>query len=270
MGKDAPAADRLRTLVIVPTYNERENIERLCDAILSQGRGIEVLVVDDNSPDGTAELARRMGQRTGRVHLLSRPGKLGLGTATIAGYRWALERGYERVITIDADFSHPPEAIPAMLEASLESDVVIGSRYVPGGGHKDWPRRRVLLSSISNLVARTALRLKPADCTGAFRCMRRSVLERIAFENIVAKGYSFQEEMLWHCAGRGFTFAEVPILFVDRQRGRSKINFREVYGGVATVLRLMFTPAGRKRPAVEHEPRPRQGRPPFARLRRRG
>jgi dolichol-phosphate mannosyltransferase len=249
MSSQPPAADVLRTLVVVPTYNERENIQRLCEAILAQGRAIEVLVVDDNSPDGTADIARRLGQSTGRVHLLGRPGKLGLGTATIAGYRWALERGYERVITMDADFSHPPEKIPQMLEASRHGDVVIGSRYVPGGGHKDWPRRRVFLSSLSNLVARSALRLEPADCTGAFRCVRRGVLERIAFENIVSRGYSFQEEMLWHCAGRGLSFAEVPIMFVDRRRGSSKINFREVYGGMATVLRLMFTPSGRRRPA---------------------
>ncbi len=248
MPPQTPAADLLRTLVVVPTYNERENIERLCRAILAQGSGVEVLVVDDNSPDGTAEIARRLGRETGRVHLLSRPGKLGLGTATIAGYRWALERGYERTITIDADFSHPPDAIPAMLEASLHSDVVIGSRYVPGGGHKDWPRRRVLLSSFSNLVARSALRLAPADCTGAFRCMRRSVLERIAFDNIVSRGYSFQEEMLWHCTGRGLRFAEVPIIFVDRRQGSSKINLREVWGGMSTILRLMFTPTGRRRP----------------------
>lgn len=248
MPPKVPAADLLKTLVIVPTYNERENIERLCTAILEQGRGVEVLVVDDSSPDGTADIVHRLGARTGRVHLLSRPGKLGLGTATIAGYRWALERGYQRAITIDADFSHPPEKIPQMLEASLHSDVVIGSRYVPGGGHRDWPRHRILLSGLSNLVARSALRLRPADCTGAFRCVRRRVLEGIAFDNIVSRGYSFQEEMLWHCSGRGLRFAEVPIMFVDRRQGSSKINFREIYGGIATVLRLMFTPQGRKRP----------------------
>jgi dolichol-phosphate mannosyltransferase len=248
MSSQPPAADVLKTLVVVPTYNERENIERLCRSILSQGRGIEVLVVDDNSPDGTGQAALRLERSTGRVHLLSRPGKLGLGTATIAGYRWALERDYERVITMDADFSHPPSAIPRMLEASLQADVVIGSRYAPGGGHKDWPRRRVLLSALSNLVARSALRLEPADCTGAFRCVRRSVLEGISFENIVSRGYSFQEEMLWHCAGRGLRFAEVPILFVDRSQGSSKISLREVYGGIATVLRLLFTPEGRRKP----------------------
>jgi dolichol-phosphate mannosyltransferase len=241
------AADCLSTLVIVPTYNERENIQRLCRLILRQGEALEVLVVDDNSPDGTAELAAELGRETGRVHLLKRPGKLGLGTAHIAGFRWALARDYERVVTMDADFSHPPERIPAMLEASRRCDVVIGSRYTAGGSHANWPWHRILLSSLSNLVARAALRLKPADCTGAFRCFRRSALEQIAFENIVSTGYSFQEEMMWHCSGRGFRIGEVPITFVDREGGESKMSPAEIWGGVWTVLRLMFTPAGRKR-----------------------
>jgi len=242
----APAADILKTVVIVPTYNERENIGELCETILRQGRGVEALVVDDNSPDGTSDFVLGMSARNPRVHLLRRKGKLGLGTAHIAGYRWALARDYERIITMDADFSHPPDRIPAMLEASLASDIVIGSRYIAGGAHRDWPLRRILLSSTSNLVARHALRLQPADCTGAFRCFRRAVLERIAFDNIVSKGYSFQEEMLWHCSGRGLRIAEVPITFLDRERGKSKISWREVWGGVSTVARLMFTPVGRR------------------------
>jgi len=243
-------ADALRTIVIVPTYNERENIGRLCEEILSQGRAVEVLVVDDNSPDGTGQLVSQLSASSPRVHLLRRRGKLGLGTAHIAGYQWALARDYERVITMDADFSHPADRIPAMLQASLRSDIVVGSRYVGGGGHRDWPLRRILLSSLSNSVARLALRLEAADCTGAFRCFRRSVLEAVAFENIVSRGYSFQEEMLWHCSGRGFTIAEVPITFVDRQRGRSKISLREIWGGISTVGRLMFTPRGRRKPTA--------------------
>ncbi len=245
-GGESSAADALKTIVVVPTYNERENVRRLCEEILRQGRAVEVLVVDDNSPDGTADLVRELSAEDPRVHLLRRKGKLGLGTAHIAGYEWALARNYERIITMDADFSHPPDRIPAMLEASLRHDVVIGSRYVEGGGHRDWPRRRILLSSFSNLVARCALGLQPADCTGAFRCFSRRVLQRIAFENIVSKGYSFQEEMMWHCCGRGFTMAEVPIVFVDRERGKSKISLKEIWGGISTVGRLMFTPAGRK------------------------
>jgi dolichol-phosphate mannosyltransferase len=244
------AAGGTKALVIVPTYNERENVERLCNAILAQGKWIEVLVVDDNSPDGTAVMVERMGERDARVNLLSRPGKMGLGTAHIAGFRWALERDYDRIITMDADFSHPPDRIPAMLAASLKSEVVIGSRYVEGGGHKDWPARRIFLSSMSNLVARLALQLEAADCTGAFRCFRREVLDQIAFDNIVARGYSFQEEMLWHCTGRGWRIAEVPIVFVDRERGESKISLKEIWGGISTVFRLMFTPRGRRIPSM--------------------
>ena len=240
------AADRLDTVVIVPTYNERDNVQPLCEAILQQGRAVEALVVDDNSPDGTAEIVQRMMEAEPRVHLLKRPGKLGLGTAHIAGFRWALARRYELVITMDADFSHPPDRIPAMVEAATDNDVVIGSRYVKGGGHKDWPLRRILLSGLSNMVARAALRLEPADCTGAYRCFRRQVLEQIAFDNIVSRGYSFQEEMLWHCSGRGWRIAEVPIEFVDRLHGQSKISLREVWGGISTVGRLMLTPAGRR------------------------
>jgi len=245
-----PAADTFRTLVIIPTYNERENILPLCEAVLAQGSGVEVLVVDDNSPDGTGEVARELAARNPRVHLLAREGKLGLGTAHVAGLRWALAGQYERAITMDADFSHPPDRIPAMLEASRRADLVIGSRYVRGGGHKGWPVRRLLLSSLSNRVARLTLGLEPADCTGAFRCFRRRVLEQLAFENMQATGYSFQEEMLWHCSGRGFVIAEVPIVFVDRRRGRSKISCREVWGGVSTLFRLALTPRGRKRPLV--------------------
>jgi dolichol-phosphate mannosyltransferase len=133
-----------------------------------------------------------------------------------------------------------------MIEAARDNDVVIGSRYVTGGGHRDWPLRRILLSGLSNCVARTALRLEPADCTGAYRCFHRGALGQIAFDNIVSRGYSFQEEMLWHCSGRGWRIAEVPIEFLDRQRGESKISLREVWGGVATVGRLMLTPVGRK------------------------
>jgi len=242
----ASAADRLKTLVVIPTYNEKENVRPLCRAVLEQGEGIEALIVDDNSPDGTAVVAAALAHSEPRVHVLCREGKLGLGTAHVAGYRWALERDYERIITMDADFSHPPDRIAAMLEASLDSDVVIGSRYCAGGGHEGWPWHRVLLSRASNAVARFCLGLEPKDCTGAFRCFRRSVLERVALENIAATGYSFQEEMLWHCSGRGFRMAEVPITFVDRQRGESKITLREIIGGMLTVFRLMFTPERRR------------------------
>ena len=235
-----------RTLVVVPTYKERRNIERLCRAILAQGTRIDVLVVDDNSPDGTGELVRRLGQDEPGVHLLRRRGKLGLGTALIAGIRWALDREYERLITMDADFSHPPDCIPAMIEASHSNEVAIGSRYVPGGGYDNWPLKRVVLSGVSNWVARTFLRLAPRDCTGGFRCYRADVLQAIPLGNICSRGYSFQEEMLWQCSGRGWRFAEVPIIFTDRSEGVSKISLREIVAAVFTIVRLVFTPEGRK------------------------
>jgi len=240
----------LRTLVIIPTYNERENIERLCRDVLAQGGGIDVLVVDDNSPDGTAELVESLRQGEPRVHLLSRPGKLGLGTAHIAGYRWALERDYDLIVTMDADFSHPPDRIPAMMEACAEHHVVLGSRYIAGGGHENWPWRRVILSGTANWVARTFLRLKPRDCTGAFRCFRREVLQAVPLENIRARGYSFQEEMLWQCSRPEWSIGEVPITFMDRAAGTSKISMREVIGAVCTIIRLMLTSDGKRRKAA--------------------
>ena len=214
---------------------------------MGQSDGLEVLVVDDNSPDGTWQEVQELASGDGRVHLLRRKGKLGLGTAHVAGHRWALRRGYERVITMDADFSHPPEKIPELLEASRRCDLVIGSRYVPGGGSEGWPLQRRVLSRLSSWVAHTALRLPPQDCTGAFRCFRRRVLQQIPFERIRSRGYSFMEEMLWQCSGRGLRIGEVPIVFVDREQGTSKISPRECLGGILTVLRLMFTPAGQRK-----------------------
>lgn len=236
-----------RILVVAPTYNERGNVERLCKAILAQGNEIELLVVDDNSPDGTGDVVESLAREDPRVHLLRRPGKLGLGTAHVAAFRWALERDYELVVTMDADFSHPPDRIPDMVAASRDCHVVVGSRYVPGGGHENWPLRRVVLSKLSNWVARTFLRLEPRDCTGAFRCFRREALEAIPLENIRSRGYSFMEEMLWQCSGRGWRFGEVPITFVDRAEGVSKISPMEMFGAALTILRLVFTPAGKRR-----------------------
>ena len=236
-----------RILVVVPTYNECGNVERLCNAILGQGEEVEVLVVDDNSPDGTGGIVESLGREQPRVHLLRRQGKLGLGTAHVAGFRWALERNYELVVTMDADFSHPPDCIPDMVALSGECHVVIGSRYVPGSRHENWSLGRVLLSRLSNWVARTLLRLEPRDCTGAFRCFRKEALACIPLGNIRCRGYAFMEEMLWQCSGRGWRFGEVPITFVDRTEGTSKISISEVLGAVFTVLRLVFTPEGEKR-----------------------
>jgi dolichol-phosphate mannosyltransferase len=214
---------------------------------LGQGAALEVLVVDDNSPDETAEIVRALSAESGRVHLLKRSGKQGLGTAYIAGFRWAMQRDYERVVEMDADFSHNPERIPVMLEKSRECHVVLGSRYVKGGGWENWPRRRLLLSAFANWLTRTTLRLEPRDCTGGFRCFRVSVLKRIPMDKIRASGYAFQEEMLWQCSRRGWRICEVPITFRQRTRGRSKISLREMLGALWALGRLMFTPEGEKR-----------------------
>ena len=238
-------AARDRVVVIIPTYNERENIGSLSREVLAQDEAIDVLVVDDNSPDGTGWVVESLAGAGSRIHLLRRPGKLGLGTAHVAGFRWALERGYGLVVTMDADFSHPPDRIPAMIESARRCQVVIGSRYIPGGGYENWPLRRVVLSAASNWVARTFLRLEPRDCTGAFRCFQGEALAAIPLDHIRARGYCFMEEMLWQCSGRGWRFGEVPITFVDRAQGTSKISRSEVMAAVWTIFRLMFTPRGR-------------------------
>ncbi|MBS3762870.1 MAG: polyprenol monophosphomannose synthase [Planctomycetes bacterium] len=241
------ARKSLRTIVIIPTYNERENIVRLCKKVLSQGNSLDVLVVDDDSPDGTGEVVQKETENNTRINLLSRSGKQGLGTAHIAGYLWGFKRGYDRIVTMDADFSHPPERIPAMIKLSRSCEVVIGSRYIQGGGYEDWPLHRIFLSAASNWVARTFLRLTPRDCTGAFRCFQTGALREIPLENIRATGYDFQEEMLWQCSGRGWDIGEVPITFAQREAGSSKINLGEIVRAAWTVLRLVFTPDGERR-----------------------
>jgi dolichol-phosphate mannosyltransferase len=158
-----------------------------------------------------------------------------------------LGRDYEVVVTMDADFSHPPERIPALVAASRECQVAVGSRYIAGGGHENWPLRRIVLSRTSNWVARTLLRLEVRDCTGAFRCFRREALEAIPLNRIRSRGYSFMEEMLWQCSGRGWRFGEVPITFVDRAEGASKISPVEMLGAVLTIVRLVFTPQGHRK-----------------------
>lgn len=225
-------------LVIIPTYNERENIEALIRALLSLPLPLEVVVVDDHSPDGTGELVAAMAATDRRIHGIHRPAKLGLGTAYVAGFRFGLARGYERIITMDADFSHDPAYVPALIERSQEADLVIGSRYVPGGEVVDSPWYRRLLSRGANRFARTLLGLIPRDVTAGFRCYRPQVLEAIAPETIRAEGYAFLIEMTYRAQRAGFRIAEVPIRFKDRRYGRSKVSRREIARALWTVLRL--------------------------------
>ena len=225
--------------VIIPTYNEKENVEPLARAILDLGRVDHVIVVDDNSPDGTGELADRLAARDARIVVVHRPAKEGLGRAYVAGYKRAIELGSSVIMTMDADFSHPPRYIPAMLDL-LEGgyDIVIGSRYVPGGGTHNWGIQRQFLSAGANNFARLVLGLHAHDCTAGFRAYRRVVIETVPLETILSNGYSFLVEMLYRCQRLGFRVGEVPIIFEDRERGQSKINQNEIIKAVLTVFRL--------------------------------
>ncbi len=226
--------------MIVPTYNEAENITRLAGEILTLPLDAQLIIVDDNSPDSTGDMADRLAAADSRVHVVHRPGKLGLGTAYIAGFRRAFELAAEAMVTMDADFSHHPRYIPAMVARLETCDLVIGSRYVPGGGtqHCTLPRR--LLSYGANAFARVVLGLHAHDCTAGFRVYRRQVLQAIPLEQIFSSGYSFLIEMLYACQSRGFRVGEVPIIFANRQRGASKISRLEIAKALYTVMRLRF------------------------------
>lgn len=218
-------------LVVIPTYNERENLKPLCEQVLQSLPCCDVLIVDDNSPDGTGALADQLSEREPRIKVLHRSGKLGLGTAYIAGFRHALSHDYEYVFEMDADFSHDPAYLPALLNAAKEgADVVIGSRRVPGGGTENWGVGRQVMSAGGSLYARTILGLPVRDLTSGFKCFRRRVLETIDLDAVRSNGYSFQIELTYRAAQAGFRVAEVPIVFVDRRVGQSKMSgsiFRE-------------------------------------------
>lgn len=227
-----------RTLLTVATYNELENLPALVEEVFRVAPQVELLVIDDNSPDGTGRWVDEKAATDARVHALHRPGKLGLGTATLAGMQYAIDHGYDYVLNLDADFSHHPRYIPAMLAGMQHADVMIGSRYIPGGGVKDWPWRRRLMSRSVNLYARWLLGLRPNDCSGAYRCYRVDVLRKLNFEQIQSRGYSFQEEILWHLKRAGARFGETPIIFADRERGQSKINSREAFNAIWIIFRF--------------------------------
>ena len=232
---------KIDSYVIVPTYNEADNIDDLVSQLLDLPVNLGVVIVDDNSPDGTGQLADAWAEKyPQRVHVVHRPGKMGLGTAYIAGYKKALGIGAMRIMTMDADFSHNPRYIPDMIELSKDKHVVIGSRYVPGGGAKNCTWRRVLLSKGANFVARSALGLKANDATAGFRLYRREVLESIPLDEIFSSGYSFLVEMLFLCQRRGWQIGEVPIIFEDRRKGTTKISRQEVYKAQYTIFRLFL------------------------------
>jgi dolichol-phosphate mannosyltransferase len=230
-----------RALVIVPTYNERFNIARLIPAILAQDASLEVLVVDDGSPDGTGEIVDAIAANNSRVHIIHRESKLGLGTAYLAGFRWALERKYDLVFEMDADFSHNPERLPEFLEAIKDADLVLGSRYQDGHVNVvNWPMSRLFLSYSANIYARAITGLPIFDTTGGFKCFRRNVLESIDLSSVKSNGYAFQIEMSYRVWKRGFRLVEIPIIFVDRAEGVSKMSKRIMREAIWMVWRLRW------------------------------
>jgi dolichol-phosphate mannosyltransferase len=213
-----------RVLVIVPTYNEAENLGRILERLQSSVPTAHALVVDDGSPDGTGELAEKLAVRDPRVHVLRRTAKAGLGPSYVAGFRWARERGYDVVVEMDADGSHAPEQLPQILAALESADLVLGSRYVSGGQVTDWPLRRLLLSRIGNRYTRWALRLPLSDATGGYRAARGELIDALPFDDISSQGYCFQVDWAWRAVRAGARVREVPITFTERAFGRSKMS----------------------------------------------
>lgn len=228
----------MKALVIVPTYNEAANIEQLVPRILQQDSGLEILVVDDNSTDGTGTLVEEMRKREPRLHCLHRPRKMGLGTAYVDGFRYALERDYEVVFEMDADFSHDPDSIPEFLEAIQDADLVVGSRYLHGVTVVNWPLSRLILSYGANLYTRIVTGMPLCDATGGFKCFRRHTLEAVDLDRVRSDGYGFQIEMNYKVWRKGMRVKEIPILFVDRRVGISKMNRKIVWEAMWLVWSL--------------------------------
>ena len=232
-----------KTLVTIATYNEIENLPKLVDEIFRVAPEVDVLVIDDSSPDGTGQWCDRQAARDRRLHCLHREGKLGLGSAVVAGMQYAIRHGYRYALNMDADFSHHPRYLPDLLAGMDPAggppvDVMIGSRYVPGGGVEGWGWRRRLMSGGVNLYARWLLGLKVKDTSGAFRCYRTELLAKLDFDRVRSRGYSFMEEILWHLKRLGARFGETPIVFADRKAGRSKINMREAMAALWIIFTL--------------------------------
>jgi dolichol-phosphate mannosyltransferase len=253
------ASTQSRSLVVLPTFNERENIEPIVTAILGQSPDFDVLVVDDNSPDGTGQIADRLAEASGnRVHVLHRAGKRGLGTAYIEGFEWALTRDYAYVFEMDADFSHDPADLLRLREALTRggADASVGSRWVPGGGTRNWSFLRTFISRGGSVYARFILGVPVKDLTSGFKCFRRHVLECLDLQTVGSNGYAFQVEMNYRCHRHGFSVAEVPITFIDRRVGKSKMGTHIVVEAMLMVMRLRWRDLFAARPQSEPPPNP--------------
>lgn len=243
----------MKTLIIIPTYNELENISPLLKEIFSYAPETDVLIVDDNSPDGTGDLADTLSKENPRVHTLHRTGKLGLGTAYIAGFKYALEQGYDAIFEMDADFSHDPRYLPEFLAKIEQADLVIGSRYIPGGSTPNWSLLRRFISGGGNIFARIVLGISIHDYTTGFRCYRRAVLENIDTDSIQSQGYGFQIEMAYRVQKQGFKIVEIPIVFMDRRVGKSKMSRAIFVEGFINVLRARFRKVSLARPVNQFQ-----------------
>jgi dolichol-phosphate mannosyltransferase len=227
-------------LVCLPTYNERENLPSIVDEVLHTAP-VDVLVIDDNSPDGTGRVADLLAKREPRVRVLHRPGKLGLGTAYVEGFRWGLQRGYRLLVEMDADFSHQPRYLPELMRAAEDADLVLGSRYVPGGGTENWGVLRRGMSRGGSFYARSILGAPFRDLTGGFKVFRREVLEALDLDTVQTTGYAFQIELTYRAWKKGFRIKEVPIVFYERTAGRSKMDRRVVVEAIAKVWSIRFS-----------------------------
>lgn len=230
--------DPSKAVIIIPTYNEVKNIEQLVLDILSYEPKINILFIDDGSPDGTADLIKNIKEKYKNIHLLERPGKLGLGTAYLAGFKFALQEGYEYIFEMDADFSHNPKEIPNFLKAIEEQDLVLGSRYIKGVNVVNWPLSRLLLSYFANVYTRVITGLPICDSTGGYKCFRRAVLETIDLNKIKSNGYAFQIEINFKAWKKGFRVKEIPIIFVDRVYGESKLSKQIMWEAIFLVWKL--------------------------------
>lgn len=230
----------MKALVIIPTYNEADNVSAIIDEVLKQDKNLEVLIVDDNSPDGTSEIVEKKQKKNKKIHLLKRAGKMGLGSAYVAGFKYALEQDFDYIFEMDADFSHDPAVIPGMLEEIKDNDLIIGSRYLGGINVVNWPLRRLMLSFFAAHYVRFITRMPINDPTGGFKCFRRKVLETIDLDKILSDGYSFQIEMNFRTWRKKFKIKEIPIVFTDRRSGQSKMSKKIVREAIFVVWKLQF------------------------------
>ncbi len=244
----------MKTLIIIPTYNEKDNLRLLLQEIFQYAPKTDVLIVDDNSPDGTGELADELAAQNSQVRVLHRTGKLGLGTAYITGFKYALDHGYDAAFEMDADFSHDPQYLPDFLRLIEEADLVIGSRYIEGGATPNWPFLRRFISGGGNIFARTVLGLPIHDCTAGYRCYRREVLQSIDLDSIRSRGYAFQVELVYRVWRQGYRIVETPIIFVDRRVGQSKMSRAIFFEGFLFVLRTRFGRKPQLPPPIRRQP----------------